>query len=216
MVSLDHRLQKQRTDRVRANERCREASRIIEIADQGLRAARPDLRQTAQLVEAADTAVARGEQLADEDDRLARQAASDIDETDALVRRVAAWYAEGVQADVRAAAAAVATATSLLERQRYEDAIRTAADAAQQARVAYATATAEADRRRMRRQQEIQRRQLEESFARMSRGAGPWVVRLPSGTFTGPDPWRTMQASPPRHSTPAGGGWSRDVAQVGW
>jgi hypothetical protein len=216
VVSLDHRLQKQRTDRVRANERCREASRIIEIADQGLRAARPDLRQTAQLVEAADTAVARGEQLADEDDRLARQAASDIDETDALVRRVAAWYAEGVQADVRAAAAAVATATSLLERQRYEDAIRTAADAAQQARVAYATATAEADRRRMRRQQEIQRRQLEESFARMSRGAGPWVVRLPSGTFTGPDPWRTMQASPPRHSTPAGGGWSRDVAQVGW
>jgi len=163
----------------------------------------------------ADTAAARGESLAAEDDRLARQAANDIDETDALVRRVAAWYAEGVQADVRAAASAVDTARSLLERQRYEDAIHTAAEASQQARIAYATATAEAERRRIRRQQEIQRRQLEESFARMSRGAGPWVVRLPGGTFTGPDPWRTMTAQP-RSSTSAGGSWSRDIAQVGW
>jgi hypothetical protein len=216
IVALERRLHKQRTDRVRANERCREAGRIIEVADQGLRAARPDLRQTAQLVEAADTAVARGEQLADEDDRLARQASSDIDETDALVRRVAAWYAEGVQADVRGAAAAVETARALLARQRYEESIHTATEASQQARIAYATATAEAERRRIRRQQEIQRRQLEESFARMSRGTGPWVVRLPGGTFTGPDPWRSMQAQVPRRSPPAGGNWSPDIAQVSW
>jgi hypothetical protein len=180
-----------------------------------MRASRPDLRHSAQLIDAADTAVARGEALAAEDDRLARQAANDIDETDALVRRVAAWYAEGVQADVRAAASAVDTARSLLERQRYEDAIHTVTEASQQARLAYATATAEAERRRIRRQQEIQRRQLEESFARMSRGAGPWVVRLPGGTFTGPDPWQTMTAQP-RSSTSAGGSWSRDIAQVGW
>jgi len=120
-----------------------------------------------------------------------------------------------VQADDGSAATAVDTARSLLERQRYEDAIRTAAEAAQQARIAYATATAEADRRRIRRQQEIQRRQLEESFSRMSRGAGPWVVQLPGGTFTGPDPWRTMTA-PSRTSTSASGSWSRDIAQGGW
>ena len=212
---LEHRLKAQRTDRVRANERCREAGRIIEVADQGLRSPRPDLRQTAQLVEAADSTVSRGEELAIEDERLAQQAASDIDETDSLVRRVAAWYAEGVQADVRSAATAVDSARSLMERQRYEDAIRTAAEASQQARIAYATATAEADRRRQRRQQEIQRRQLEESFARMSRGAGPWVVRLPGGAFTGPDPWRSMQTQAPRRP-PAGGGWSPDIAQVNW
>lgn len=215
VATLEQRLRGQRTDRVRANERCREAGRIIEVADEGLRAARPDPRQTAQLVQAADTAVARGEELADEDERLARQAANDIDETDALVRRVAAWYAEGVQADVRGAAGAVETARSLLERQRYEEAIHTAAEASRQARIAYATATAEADRRRVRRQQEIQRRQMEESFARMSRGAGPWVVRLPGGTFTGPDPWKSMAAQPQR-SPPAGGSWSRDIAQVDW
>jgi len=215
IATLEQQLRRQRTDRVSANERCREAARIIEVADGTMRMARPDLRQSAQLIEAADTAATRGEELAAEDDRLARQAANDIDETDSLVRRVAAWYAEGVQADVRSAAAAVDTARSLLERQRYEDAIRTAAEASQQARIAYATATAEADRRRTRRQQEIQRRQLEESFARMSRGAGPWVVQLPGGTFTGPDPWRTMTA-PSRTSTSAGGSWSRDVAQVGW
>ena len=215
VATLEQRLRAQRTDRVRANERCREAVRIIEVVDEGLRASRPDPRQTSQLVQAADTAVARGEELADEDDRLARQAANDIDETDALVRRVAAWYAEGVQADARGAASAVETARSLLERQRYEEAIHTAAEAAQQARIAYATATAEAERRRVRRQQEIQRRQMEESFARMSRGAGPWVVRLPGGTFSGPDPWRSM-ASQPRRSPPAGGNWSRDIAQVDW
>ena len=215
VATLEQRLRAQRTDRVRANERCREAVRIIEVVDAGLRASRPDPRQTSQLVQAADTAVSRGEELADEDDRLARQAANDIDETDALVRRVAAWYAEGVQADARGAASAVETARSLLERQRYEEAIHTAAEASQQARIAYATATAEAERRRVRRQQEIQRRQMEESFARMSRGAGPWVVRLPGGTFSGPDPWRSM-ASQPRRSPPAGGNWSRDIAQVDW
>lgn len=215
VATLAQRLSRQRTDRVRANERCREAARIIEVADESLREARPDLRQSARLIEAADAAAARGEELATEDERLARQAASDIDETDALVRRVAAWYAEGVQADVGTAAAAVDAARSLLERQRYEDAIRTAAEASQQARLAYATATAEADRRRIRRQQEIQRRQLEESFARMSRGAGPWVVRLPGGTFTGPDPWQSMTAQP-RQSPAARSGWSRDIAQVGW
>ena len=215
VATLEQRLRAQRTDRVRANERCREAVRIIEVVDAGLRASRPDPRQTSQLVKAADTAVSRGEELADEDDRLARQAANDIDETDALVRRVAAWYAEGVQADARGAASAVETARSLLERQRYEEAIHTAAEASQQARIAYATATAEAERRRVRRQQEIQRRQMEESFARMSRGAGPWVVRLPGGTFSGPDPWRSM-ASQPRRSPPAGGNWSRDIAQVDW
>lgn len=215
VATLEQRLRAQRTDRVRANERCREAVRIIEVVDAGLGASRPDPRQTSQLVQAADTAVARGEELADEDDRLARQAANDIDETDALVRRVAAWYAEGVQADARGAAGAVETARSLLERQRYEEAIHTAAEASQQARIAYATATAEAERRRVRRQQEIQRRQMEESFARMSRGAGPWVVRLPGGTFSGPDPWRSM-ASQPQRSPPAGGNWSRDIAQVDW
>lgn len=215
VTALARRLQRQRTDRVSANERCREAGRIIEVADQSMAVTRPDPRQATRLVEAADAAVARGEQLADEDERLARQAANDIDETDALVRRVAAWYAEGVQADVRSAAAAVDAARSLLERQRYEESIHTAAEASRQARIAYATATAEADRRRIQRQQDIQRRQLEESFARMSRGAGPWVVRLPGGTFTGPDPWRSMAAQRPR-STPTVGSWSRDVVQTTW
>jgi hypothetical protein len=100
---------------------------------------------------------------------------------------------------------------------QYEESIKASAEAAQAARAAYAAATAEADRRRFRRQQEIQRRRMEESFSRMSRGAGPWVIQLPGGTFTGPDPWRTLGggiSSAP--SRTAGGGWSRDIAQVGW
>jgi len=220
--ALEQRLHRQRTDRLRANERCREAGRLLEVADGGLAAARPDLRQVKRLVEAADETAVRAAHLAEEDDRLAGQAEDDIEETDAAVRRVAAWYAEGVQADVRGATATLETAKALLERMRYEDSIKASAEAAQAARAAYAAATAEADRRRFRRQQEIQRRRMEESFSRMSRGSGPWVIQLPGGTFTGPDPWRTLgggggvgvPSSPSR--TASGGGWSRDIAQVGW
>jgi hypothetical protein len=216
--ALEQRLHRQRTDRIRANERCREAGRILEVADGGMTAGRPDLRQVKQLVEAADETAVRAEQLADEDERLARQAADDIEETDAVLRRVAAWYAEGVQADVRGATGMLETSKALLGRMQYEDSIKASAEAAQAARAAYAAATAEADRRRLRRQQEIQRRQMEESFSRMSRGAGPWVIQLPGGVFTGPDPWRTLGGGGggPRPSRTAGGGWSRDIAQVGW
>lgn len=218
VTSLERRLHRQQTDRARANERCREAARLLDVAGSALSVARPDLRQAAQLVEAADTAAARAEQFADEDERLAQQAAGEIEETDALLRRVAAWYAEGVQADVRGAVGSLETARSLLGRQRYEDAIKTAGEAAQAGRAAYAAATAEAERRRIRRQQEIRRRQLEESFTRMARGAGPWVIQLPGGMFSGPDPWRSLQSGPRRAapSRTAGGGWSRDIAQVGW
>jgi hypothetical protein len=49
--------------------------------------------------------------------------------------------------------------------------------------------------------------------------AGPWVIQLPGGMFSGPDPWRSLQSGP-RTSGPSrtagGGGWSRDIAQVGW
>lgn len=218
ITALGRRLEMQRTDRVRANERCREAARILEVADGGLAAARPDLRQARQLVQAAADVATRAEQLADEDERLARQAIHDLEETDALVRRVAAWYSEGVQPDVQAAEQAVEQAKSLLDRMQYEDSIRQAAEASLTARAAYAEATAEADRRRRRRLEQAQRRQMEDAFSRMTRGTGPWVIQLPGGTFTGPDPWRTTAVQTPsiRPSSSAGSGWSRDIAQVGW
>jgi hypothetical protein len=220
VVALERRLHRQQTDRARATERCREAARLVEVAGTGMVAPRPDLRQVAHVLDAAVGAADRAEQHADEDERLARQASADLEETEAVLRRAAAWYAEGVQADVRGATAMLETATSLLQRQRYEEAIHTAGEAAQAARAAYAAATAEAERRRLRRQQDIQRRQMAEAFSRMTRGAGPWVIQLPGGQFTGPDPWRSLQGSLRRSAGPvsrsAGGGWSRDIAQVGW
>lgn len=223
VADLERQLARQRTDRVRANERCREAGRLIEAADHGLGMARPDLRHVTQVLDAADAAAARAADLAAEDERLARQAIADLEEADSLIRRVAAWYAEGVSADVHPATAALERAKALLTQQRYEDSIKTAAEATQVAKEAYAVATAEADRRRHRRQLEVQRRQMEEAFTRMSRGAGPWVIQLPGGTFTGPDPWRSMRSGrggirmpsiPASRST--GGGWSSNTTQVGW
>lgn len=212
---LEQRLHRQRTDRIRANERCREANRMLEVADGGFAADRPDLRQVRQLIDAAAETAARAEQLADEDDRLARQAVADVEETDAVVRRVAAWYAEGVQADIRGAEGMLETAKAALDRMHYEESIKASAETAQAARAAYAAAYAEAERRRLRRQQEIQRRRMEESFSRMSRGAGPWVIQLPGGAFTGPDPWRTLTGGG-GGSRSAGGGWSKDIAEVRW
>lgn len=216
--SLLQSLERQRTDRVRANERAREAGRLLEAAEQGFQVQRPDLRQVGQVLDAADTAAARGEELAAEDDRLARQAYEDLEEADGLVRRVAAWYGEGVSPDVRPAAAAVETAKSLLTRQRYEDSLKTSSEAARLARESYASATAEAERRRRRRMAQIQQSQLEESFSRMSRGFGPWVIQLPGGTFSGPDPWRTIQGPVVSHapSRSADSSWSNNTAQGGW
>jgi hypothetical protein len=224
VADLERQLSRQRTDRVRANERCREAGRLVEAADHGLAMARPDLRQVSQVLDAADAAAARATDLAAEDERLARQAIEDLEETDSLVRRVAAWYAEGVSANVQPATAALERGKAFLTQQRYEDSIKSLAEATHMAKEAYAAATAEAERRRHHRQLEIQRRQMEESFTRMSRGFGPWVIQLPGGTFTGPDPWRSMRSGRgggfPMPSFPAsrssGGGWSNNTTQVGW
>jgi len=221
---LEARLDRQRTDRVRANEHCREAGRLVQVAERGLAVQRPDLLQAGRVIDAADTAAARAEELATEDERLARQAFTEIEETDSLIRRAAAWYAEGVSADVRAAVSALERAKSLLTGQRYEDSIKASSESAALAREAYAAATAEAERRRQRRIQDIQRRRMQDSFERLSRGAGPWVISLPGGTFTGPDPWRTVLgggpvggSGPARGGSPtAGGSWTRDVAEGRW
>ena len=225
VVSLEDRLKRQRTDRVRANEGCREAGRLLEVANRGLGLQRPDWRQVAQVLTAADSSAARAENLAGEDERLAQQARENVEETDALLRRAAAWYAEGVSADLQGAVAALEKAKSLLQRQQYEDSIKSSGECSGLAREAYAAANAEAERRRLMRQQEIQQRQLQESFSRMSRGFGPWVIQLPGGSLSGPDPWRPMH-SPSRSSgsamqTPsaprsAAGGWSNNTVQVNW
>jgi hypothetical protein len=216
---LGQRLERQRTDRVRANEHCREAGRLVEIAERSLRIQRPDLLQSARVLDAADAAAGRAEELADEDERLARQAFGEIEETDAVIRRAAAWYAEGVSADVRGAVAALEQSKGLLSRQRYEDSIKASSEAARLARESYAAATAEAERRRQRRIAEVQRRQMEDSFARMSRGAGPWVISLPGGVFTGPDPWRSLTGSGGSMHLPtqsAGGSWGSRTAEGRW
>lgn len=215
--ALEEQLEQQRTDRPRANEHCREAGRLVELAERGMAAARPDLRASARMLDAADSAAARAAELASEDERLARQAFAEMEETDSLIRRAAAWYAEGVSADVRPATATLEEAKALFTRQRYEDSIKASTEAAAAAREAYTAATAEAERRRQRRLQEVQRRQMQDAFERMSRGAGPWVISLPRGTFTGPDPWRSMIGGSGfggGSSRSAGGSWSRDVAEV--
>ena len=121
--------------------------------------------------------------------------------------------------DVRTASAALENAKGLLTRQSYEEAIRAASEAQRQAREALAAASDEAARRRRASQLEAQRRQMEDSYVRMSRGTGPWVIQLPSATFSGPNPWRTVQPqapSVPQGNATASGGWTSRTAEGGW
>ncbi len=220
-ATLARSLDRQRTDRARANERCREAERLVEVAGDLLRSSRSDPRQIDRVVDAIDMAVARGNELAAEDEQLARQSKTDIDEADAAIRRAAAWYAEGMRADLRAAQAAIDSARRFLAQQRYEDAVHAAADASQQARLAYANATAEAGRRRQRRESDDRVRQMEESFSRMAKGAGPWVINLPTGSLTGPSPWTSSGSSSQgssrtTESRSTGSDWNRDIAAGRW
>ena len=224
VAALATRLERQRTDRPRANEHCREAGRLVATAARAVEVDRPDYPRTAQVVEAAELTMARGVELADEDERLARQAVAELEEVDGLLRRVAAWYAEGLSADLGAARRSVAAAQAALQGQRYEDSIAASAEAARLAREAHAAATAEAQRRRQRRQMELQRRQMEDSFVRMSRGSGPWVIQLPGGPLAGPNPWGPVHpgASSDRSAGTPGGGatgagrWSSGTAEGHW
>lgn len=220
--ALERRLQAQRTDRVRANEQCREAGRLVQVAERALAVDRPDLPRTGQVIDAADAAAEGAERLADDDERLAGQAVEGIEAAQGALRRAASWYAEGVRPDVRGASAAFEDAKGLLSRQRYEDAIRAAAESQRLSREALAEAGNEANRRRRAAQLEAQRRQMEDSFVRMSRGSGPWVIQLPGGTFSGPDPWRTVQSQSGGRGGSGGGSgaaegqWSSRTAEGGW
>lgn len=115
----------------RANERCREAQRLVETGDRLAAAGRPDPRQVEQALRAADSATARGEEFADDDERLARQAAADLTEAEGLFRRAASWYDEGIKADVHGVERSLQDARSLLSQQRYEDSIRVSCEAAE-------------------------------------------------------------------------------------
>jgi hypothetical protein len=223
--SLTTRLERQRTDRTRANEHCREAGRLVETAARAVRVDRPDYPRTAQVLDAAELTMARGTELADEDERLARQAAAELEEADGLMRRVAAWYGEGLSADLGEARRSYDAARGFLQQQRYEDSIAASAEAARQAREAYAAVTAEAQRRRQRRQLEMQRRQMEDSFVRMSRGSGPWVIQLPGGPLAGPNPWGPVhpgmtpgrsRAAPSDGGATGAGRWSSGTAEGHW
>ena len=219
---LERRLQAQRTDRVRANEQCREAGRLVQVAERALAVDRPDLPRTGQVIDAADAAAEGAERLADDDERLAGQAVEGIEAAQGALRRAASWYAEGVKPDVRGASAAFEDAKALLSRQRYEDSIRAAAESQRLSREALAEADNEARSRRRAAQLEAQRRQMEDSFVRMSRGSGPWVIQLPGGTFSGPDPWQSVSVSTGGRGGSGGGSgsasgqWSSRTAEGGW
>jgi len=205
--TLGRRLAAQRSDRARANEQWREAERLATAAARAITEDRPDLPRAGQWIDAADAAAEGAERLADDDERLARQAIAGLEDADQAVRRTKGWYAEGIRPDASAAEATLESAREFLARQRYEDAIHAAGEAGRMAREALSAAMAVAERRRRDRLAEAQRRQMEDSFVRASRGSGPVVVRLPGGAMSGPDPWRSL---------PTGGGGSKRTATGEW
>lgn len=215
-------LTRQRTDRVRANEHAREAMELLGRARSAGSTGRFDPRVVTNLLSEAELAAGRAAEFAREDDRLARQAFAEIEEADGLVRRVASWYEEGITIDAKPAERLLDEARQQLGRMAYEEAIRGCAEASRLAREAHAAAAAEARSRRQRRIEAVRRRQLAESFERLAKGVGPWLIQLPGGPMAGPNPWRAAGGGRSGGGSFAGssrtgiGGWSSRTSQRGW
>jgi hypothetical protein len=168
-----------------------------------------------EMVRGAATDLARSEQLAQEDIRLAQQAESELQEAERTISQARAYFSSGVTLDTMGAEGQLAEADRLYRSQNYEEAIRMAASAIQQARQAHAVAAQEAFRRRM---------TIESNRRRVSApplggpllsmgGAAVSSEGAPSGQ---PESVAASTSEPESGSGTAAGSWSSETAERGW
>jgi hypothetical protein len=148
-------LHRSAADRVRANERCREADRLVRDALDQAEQPRADWPRIETLLKEIARLAEEGERLAQEDFQLARQAADEIAEAEREMQTARGFHRLGITADVSACDRLLDDARRKLHAQEYEDAIRLAARAEKEAR----QAVAEADRRAVQKQSEIEEEQ---------------------------------------------------------
>ena len=215
-----------REDRVAANRRFRAAAEVLDQIGLDLSSARGEWTRLLERVRDAVNDLEQAERLAREDIRLAGQAESELAEAARSVRQARGYPAMGVAVDTSGAEAALDRADQLLRAQEYEEAIRSAGDAVEQARQAHQAAVQQASWREMQADADRRRWQANNGSAMdtlISAGATAAAVAagvildrvVQAATESPPTPPEAPAARQPEPDTHRGT-WSDDAAQGNW
>jgi hypothetical protein len=141
-------------DRAPANRRYNEAVRLLQhiTGDGGKR--QPDWKELCRRLKDVDTNLDKAQRLANEDIRLARQAAAEIADAERELRSATSFYSQGVSADTHSAKNILQNAKRNYASLDFEGTIREANRAEREARDALNEAESEANRKRRRLEQE--------------------------------------------------------------
>jgi uncharacterized membrane protein YgcG len=205
--------------RARAGERYRAACMALERARHESGAPQSDWPQLLRQAQDAAGGLAEAQRLAEEDVRLAQQAAAEVAEAERELAQARAYSALGIAADVTAAAGRLADGRRHLDGQAYEQALEFAGSARRAARAAYDEAVARANQEQQRRDQE-QRRLEEErrqaadaAAAAAAAAAAPPPAPAMNLTATAPE---REPAPPPQDAGTPPGPWSTGTSQSSW
>jgi hypothetical protein len=210
--NLADSLRRTSSDRPKTNDRCREAARLL--ADLRSEAERPRAdwsRQEKRLKEIAK-AVDEAERLAQEDQRLSQQANDALAAAGRQVQQSQGFSRHGFSADLTSARRTLDDAQRRLQSQDYEEAIRLANRAEQEARQALADAERRANERQAQLDQE--RRQHEaQAAAQIAALAATTAATTAAPAMPSPD----VPSPQPTASTPsAPDTWGSNSSQNSW
>jgi chromosome segregation ATPase len=145
--TLSDILRRSFADRAQTNDRCREAIRLLTEWRSEAERSRADWQRLETRLKEVAKAVQDAEQRAQEDERLSRQAADALAAAQRQVQQSQAFSRHGFSADLASAQRTLDDAQRRLQAQNYEDAVRLANRAEQEARQALADAERRANER---------------------------------------------------------------------
>ncbi len=222
-------LSSRREDRVAANQHFRAAAEVLDQVGLDLSSSHGEWARLLERVRGAGNDLEQAERLAREDIRLAGQAEAELAEAARSVRQARGYFAMGVTVDTSAAEAALNRAGQLLQDQEYEQSIRCAGDAVQQARQSHQAAVQQASWRQAQADADRRRWQAINNGPPMgttiSTGATATAVAagvildrvVQAATESAPPPPQPEPPAMPQPAADTGGGtWSDNAAQGSW
>ena len=224
-------LQSTAADRVAANRRFQDADAALQQQTQTAARSRANWPEIAESLDSVRKEFTAAEQMAQEDMRLAQQAAQEIINAQRELREAESFYRSGFRADVVSVRPRLVSAQQALEGQQYERAIElanaTIAEARQQLRKAEREAE-EAEQRRENERREHERRQQAQSLGSgigiMSSGVANAAhihqasAQAAAVASSSPATFPTISPAPASstNSTSSASSWSSETSQSSW
>jgi uncharacterized membrane protein YgcG len=211
-------LRQQTADRPASNQRYQLALQALQETERSMAGARPDWPLLLKQLDEVRGGLDKAEQLAQEDIRLAQQAAADLAEAEREVRRVKSFYELGISPDVSGAEQQLAQARRSFQSQAYEQCLQQTNAAQQAARDAYNEASRRVQWKRTEMDQERRRREAA-SAAQAAAMFGAGVLAGSSRQHGGGSmsPSITPVSAPTISPSDSGSGsWSSGSSQTSW